>query len=144
VVEGEDRTRRDSGKRSECAVVSPEGLLGDFWTAVLNQVSFPGKSPAPRLPHSFSISLSLSSNLCSPYTIQSGLVPGFSLFSLRPAIFLYVARKRGRQKIKRENTQTPITRSTISSVRRRSVSDVRESRNPRRPSVSRADLSVGV
>lgn len=64
MVEGEDRTRRDTGKRSECAVVSLEGLLGDFWTAVLNQVSFPwrvsGTSNPFSLPPCLALSLSLS------------------------------------------------------------------------------------
>lgn len=79
VVEGEDRTRRDTGKRSECAVVSPEGLLGDFWTAVLNQVSFPRRvsgtsNPLSRCPSLFlSLSLFLSQfrRTCLRYTEQS-------------------------------------------------------------------------
>lgn len=85
VVEGEDRTRRDTGKRSECAVVSLEGLLGDFWTAVLNQVSFPWRVSGTSNPF-FSLppSLALSLNVLAMYRTKR------TSDSLQPHLFFYV------------------------------------------------------
>jgi len=110
----------------------PGGSLGRFLDRSSKSGFIPRQVSGTSTPRSFPISPSLSSNLCSPYTIQNG-GPGFSLFFSAPGNFPPTSSVRQR----RENTQT------ISFVRRRSVSDVRESRNPRGPSLSRANLSVG-
>lgn len=65
VVEGEDRTRRDTGKRSECAVVSPGGSLGRFLDRSPKSGFIPPASPAPRTLSLF-LSLFLSYLYLSP------------------------------------------------------------------------------
>lgn len=121
VVEGEDRTRRDTGKRSECAVVSLEGLLGDFWTAVLNQVSFPWRVSGTSNP--FSLPLPPSLTLPPLSLFLSHVQPACDIlnkayerlatntsFFLCLTIFFYVPSsiKRGKRRIARaeENAQT--------------------------------------